>query len=409
VSVTSKPTPPRSEPSLTRRIVVWALLFVGGATLAWLLTTRGPTLFSANDFVQYWGASRLNRTSGNPYDPAQMLPLQRSVGWDEELPLMMWNPPWTLPLVALFGLLPYQAASTLWVIVLVAAVALSAILSWDVYDGPRCRHPLALLPVLLFVPTLAALELGQISVLILVGVVGFLYAAKREKWHLAGIVAVLISIKPQLLYLFWPLFVLWCVQERRWPPLVTCGGTALVLLALSLAQNPLVLTQYLHVSIHEPPLGYMPSTLGTWLRLAFGWDRRWLQFVPAGLGLLWALWYWGRHRRAWAWRDQMPVLLLVSVATTAYGWAFDLVVLVPVLVQVMTWALRHRRVAIVGAALFLAINAGALLMTASGQSHWYHYTWMPWAMLGGHLLLSAIVKRSPPSADERRSDVHLRS
>ena len=111
MSVTSSPPSPTAGPGPARRVVVWVLLVMALALLAWLLVTRGPALFSANDFVQYWSASRLNRGGGNPYDANQLLVLQRSVGWDEELALMMWNPPWAIPLVTPFGWLPYDLAT----------------------------------------------------------------------------------------------------------------------------------------------------------------------------------------------------------------------------------------------------------------------------------------------------------
>ena len=66
----------------------------------------------------------------------------------------------------------------------------------------------------------------------------------------------------------------------------------------------------------------------------FGWQKSWLQFLPSALGLAWFAFYWPRVRRAWRWEEQMPLLLLVSLLTTAYGWPFDLVILLPAVIQI---------------------------------------------------------------------------
>ena len=401
MSVASGPTSPTARPGPARRIAVWVLLVVAVATLAWLLVTRGPTLVSTNDFVQYWSASRLNRTGGNPYDPAHMMALQRSVGWDEELPIMMWNPPWTIPLVTAFGWLPYDLARTVWVLASIVAVIVAAYLSWDIYEPQSRRHAVALVLAFLFVPTLGALNLGQISPWILLGVVGFLWAGQRGRWALAGASAVLISVKPQLLYLFWPIFLLWCIQGRRWRPLAACAATALALLAIAMLSNPQVLAQYIHTSIHEPPLYWMSSALGTILRVLWGQERHWLQFAPSVVGLGWAVWYWTRHRQVWSWSEHLPLLLLVSVATASYGWPYDLVVLVPVLAQVGSWVResKSRVPRIMAATLFAAINVGALIVMALGGGSWHELWWMPWAMLGGHLILrEAVIPQPSPSS-----------
>ena len=401
MSVTSSPPSPTAGPGPARRIVVWALLIVALALLAWLLATRGGDILAAEDFAQYWAASRLNRAGGNPYDAAQLLALQRSVGWEEELPIMMWNPPWTIPLVTPFGWLPYDLARTVWILTSILTVIVAAYSSWDIYEPQSRRHAIAPVLAFLFIPTLGALNLGQISPWILLGVVGFLWASQRGRGALAGVSAVLISIKPQLLYLFWPILLLWCIQERRWRPLAACAATALALLAIAMVSNPQVLAQYIHTSISEPPLYWKSSALGTILRLLWGQERHWLQFAPSVLGLGWVLWYWIRHRADWSWPEHLPLLTLVSVATASYGWPYDLVVLVPVLAQVGGWVLesKGRVLGAIAITLFAAINVGAFIVMALGGGSWHELWWMPWAMLGGYLALRELVPRRVAGLD----------
>jgi hypothetical protein len=49
-----------------------------------------------NDFIEYWAAAKLLLSGGNPYSAAQLLQLQRTVGWSKNEALLMWNPLGTL-------------------------------------------------------------------------------------------------------------------------------------------------------------------------------------------------------------------------------------------------------------------------------------------------------------------------
>lgn len=76
---------------------------------------RLPVCSSApiSDYVQYWSAARLILDGGNPHDWDELLEMQRQVEPRLATPVMLWNPPWTLSLVALPGLLPYSASRIL--------------------------------------------------------------------------------------------------------------------------------------------------------------------------------------------------------------------------------------------------------------------------------------------------------
>jgi hypothetical protein len=67
-----------------------------------------------NDFVEYWAAARLLLNGGNPYSPAELIQMQREIGWSQPLPLIMWNPPWTLSFTLPFGLFDYGTRQFAW-------------------------------------------------------------------------------------------------------------------------------------------------------------------------------------------------------------------------------------------------------------------------------------------------------
>jgi hypothetical protein len=55
------------------------------------------------------------------------------------------------------------------------------------------------------------------------------------------------------------------------------------------------------------------------------------------LGTLWFLWYYRGHSNAWNWQSHLPLVTLVSVATSGFVWTFDQVVLLPALIQATVW------------------------------------------------------------------------
>ncbi len=76
-----------------------------------------PSIWPPDDFVEYWAAGKLTLEGQNPFDKSLLLPLQQSAGRDTKEAIMMWNPPWSLPVVLPLGLLPARAAQLLWLLI----------------------------------------------------------------------------------------------------------------------------------------------------------------------------------------------------------------------------------------------------------------------------------------------------
>jgi hypothetical protein len=72
--------------------------------------------------------------------------------------------------------------------------------------------------------------------------------------------------------------------------------------------------------------------IGGVLRIVFGMDHVWLQFLPCVFGLAWFLWYWTAHRNEWDWQTCLPLLLLVSVSTSPYFWNADFILTFPAII-----------------------------------------------------------------------------
>src|SRR5262249_38214243 len=102
-----------------------------------LLVARAPDRFRLQlyDFAEYWARRRSVSSGETPYAPVRVGELEHAIGRDGA-PLMMCNPPWTLPLVLPFGLLPARLAHLLWLLLSFGAVLGSADVLWREYGGP---------------------------------------------------------------------------------------------------------------------------------------------------------------------------------------------------------------------------------------------------------------------------------
>jgi len=361
---------------LTASGVLLAAALLGGQVRQ-LLADR--SVWPPDDFVEYWAAARLTLAGGNPYDPEQLLPLQRDAGRATDEAVMMWNPPWSLTAVLPLGLLPAREAQLLWLAVNLVAAGWCGGRLWLLFGGDPARRWVGWAAALGFVPTLFALQSGQIGPLLLLGAVLFLEAERRGWPALAGAATVLLAIKPHLAYLVWAaLGMVWLTRRDRASTRMLVGGalTGLLATAVPLLFAPHVLAQYADAMGNRPPDQWVSPTLGTVLRLLFGEGRFGLQFVPVAAGLAWFAWHWRRAGRTWDWAEQLPLLLLVSFVTAPYGaWPFDLVLLLPAVVRLPAGGAP--RAVLVG---LLAVNAACLAMNVMGTGS-FPFLWVAPALL----------------------------
>jgi Glycosyltransferase family 87 len=348
-------------------------LIAVGAVLLWLaIPTSAPG--AANDFVEYWAASRLMLDGGNPYDLTQMLAIERNLGFAGKDALPMLNPPWTLPLVLPLALLPYPASQAIWLmlnfLLLLATVELCRRVYWR-WE----QRPLAWMLGFSFVPALTCLAIGQITILVLLGLVGFLYFESQQQYWLAGMSLVVAAIKPHVLWLLWPAVLLWALRRGRGSVLLAFGVTLAVLTAIAWFLNPGVFQHYWQGLQGYGVLVRSIPTIGGWLMFAMGTQQPWARFLPVIPGLAWFSWSWTTNKASWCWRDRVPVLVLVSLVTGLYGWYFDQVLLLPALFdaggRVMRCSPLVRGVVV---ALYAIVNltpAVLVLLTFKG----FAYTW----------------------------------
>jgi hypothetical protein len=353
------------------------------------------------DFAEYWAAGRLMNAGGNPYDPGAMLREQTEIGLEQAQPIMMYNPPWTLVLAMPPATLRFRLARSIWLSLQILTVLWCASRLWVLYGGAP-RHVIrACYLALLWMPTMVAINLGQVSSVVLLGLVGFLWSLDNRQDVAAGACLSLTMVKPQIVALVWVALVLWAVANRRWKVL---AGAAASIAGASLTaawMNPNVFVQYRRLMATAPPtLEFESPNLATVLRVMIGTDRSWPQFIPTCVGVVGVVLLWHRRRKTWEWSRELPLLVLLSCLLTAYGgWAFDLVVLlVPVIATAVTVVRSGRRSLVVcGASAFLAVSLVAFVMHQARVPQ-AGFVWMTPAVF----LLSAGLARAAGGAESQK-------
>lgn len=366
----------------TTRVARYAPQFLLFVATAFLLAHLLPV----NDFVGYWSVGHQMLHRSNPYSPAQMLATEKAVGWPGSLPLLIWSPPWFLPVLLPLSVLPYHIAHFVWALASFMALAIGWKCLCDTYSLPTGHR---LIWLFSFAPVVICLLIGQVTAFLLLGIACFLRCIRNGQDAKAGLAAALLAIKPQLLYLFWPALLIWVVAKRRWLVLVSLFGVLAVLTALVLFLNPKIFAAYL-LQFREGPM-FPSHAAGTVLRALFGHQRHWLQFLPCIAGLLWFVLR-SRTRKTLDWRTELPLLAVVSLATSSYAWTYDQILLLPALAQAVSWsqaAGKRRQLMLLAAYLVISIGTAILAFTS------VHAGALWWLLPCGYLLLYVIARPAP--------------
>ncbi len=382
VSLVSQPRPAHVLRAPARRI---ALVLIAAALTLLAVRITASTAGTGTDFVEYWSASRLLLHGSNPYDPGQMLAAQRALGLSRNQPLLMLNPPWSLPFIVPLGAFSYADSQSIWLAFNLMSLALAIQLCRRIFVGPALGRGPAWILGLTFMPALTCLAIGQISALVLLGLLGFLYLRQCGNQWGAGACLLLAAIKPHCVWLVWPALLVWAAQ--RGSRKVLAGFVAALALAsgLALALDARAFQHWWEV-LHS--YGVMRRDVPTawgWVMFTAGLHSLGWRLVPLAFGLAWLSWEY-RRRTKWCWRERLPMLVLLSLATSLYGWYFDQVVALPALFsaarRAQQWSSRKKWAA---TAAYALLNLLPLALLVRGYRV-YAYAWTAPAWLGFYVI-----------------------
>jgi hypothetical protein len=300
-----------------------------------------PCVFGAWDFLQYWTAAEILSAGGNPYNPVLMHSVQRVLVCDRsfELPVLLWNPPLVFGLLMPLALIPFDAASAVWMFISVVLLVVSFELLMRIFLIPHAKRSL-LLVLLLTVPAVYLnLWWGQISAWLFLGLSLFLYFSARGKSEFSntfvgGLGLSITLIKPHLLCLLYLFLLIDSVRAKKFYTIagLMLGGIALTTLSLIIKWD--IWINYFQALQSAPPFYWKTPSLGSYFQelsagLLSSEIARFVPIILAALVTYPAMLSAAKEQRV------LPVVLLVtcfSILFSPYSWAFDQLLLIPVLV-----------------------------------------------------------------------------
>jgi hypothetical protein len=301
-----------------------------------LAQADSPLVKVGRDFTSYWSSARLLVNGENPYSVGRITSLQQSVG--QNYIVISYSPPWLLPFFLPFSVGNYVLSKCLWILIMAGLVVTCSFLLWNIYGGRARNRYWSLIILIFFFPYYVVLQLGQVVPLVLIGLVGFLYFVEKRQWWVASLFTAFLALKPQTLYLFWVALFFWIIENKDWKFALKILVVNVSLLSIPLIFNPQVYSQYFHaVSDQSFAYEYATPTIGTYLRLIFGGEKHWLQFVSVAASISWFLFYWFKERKQWEWKQMIPWMLFVSLITTFYVWYCDYLLILIALIQTAVW------------------------------------------------------------------------
>jgi hypothetical protein len=279
-------------------------------------------------------------------------------------------------------------------------------LIWRAYGGQWRNAWIAQLAGISFAPVVWMVLFGQNTGLIALGLAGFVYFRKVDRPAIAGAFAALTALKPHLLGVFGVLLVLDAMTRRGRIALASGVAVLAVSLAVALAVNADIVTQYREAirdpGVHTVPLdGFVLPAASYWLRMTIAPQQFWVQFVPCAIVCLGYAAYRISRGGHWDWTRELPRVVWVSVLFTPYGgWIFDLTVLLVPAIQAGVWVANLGRTAAV-----LTIGSGHLAITAVSLIWQYTLPGFFW-VAPAVLLLSAAAWLLTTSKQSSTGDDH---
>ena len=339
------------------------------------------------DSIAYWSAAILLTHRSDPYNSAAVLDLEYQHGYANARPLVLRTPPWSLFMVLPLALISPFWAWVTWLAVLVFCLMVGLRLCLRMYARDDVPADALTIVAYLFAPVAACVVAGQMGLVLMLGVVLFLYLEKDHPF-LAGSALILPLAKPHLLSLFWLAFVIWAVLRRKSRVAFGLASAFMIANLIALAFDPHVFVHY-HTMLMQQNISneFIPALSGM-LRLFFFRRYFWAQFVPMAIGAMWSALYIRANWSTWNWREHGPALLAVSVLVAPYEWISDETVLLPAILQAVVFVYIARNVLRLGSklALFLFALLDLLLLLilraqvpfSTGIYFWSSLVWFGW-------------------------------
>jgi Glycosyltransferase family 87 len=326
------------------------------------------------DFVAYYATGYQLVHHADPYDPDAVRRIEDAAGLPVKGVLLMRNPPWGLPLAYPLGLLNVHVAFVVWSLLMLGCLLVPLVLIRQMHGSPPNQiHWLAFS----FTPALMCLNMGQTSLFALMGFTLFLRYHRTHPFA-AGAALWLCALKPHLFLPFFAALAAWILFTRSYKVVAGAAVALAASLALSYWIDPSAFPRYFALMRSPGVVQEFVPCLSDVLRFWIRPTAVWLQYLPASLASLWALYYYWTRRHNWNWLENSCPLMLVSIVAAPYSFIYDQGIVIPAVVH-GAYTTRARWTLIVLVAAFAVIGVEATMVKI--VSCWYLWTapfWLAW-------------------------------
>ena len=346
------------------------------------------------DVLQYRSAASLFLKGLNPYDETLITDLQKKTwqGEPDSKPVNFYTLPMALSFVFPMALLPFTLSVHVWLSVMFALVLESFVLCYGLFETKRRQERTIKIVLafffLTFFPLYYSFYFGQLSPILLFGLVASLVCFKKEGWKVAdsflgGICLSVTSLKPHLLYLLYIYILVVSIREKEWKTLAGMVSGVGMLLFFPVIYNPKIIP-YFFQTVESPPIHWLTPTLGTYLQgISRNYDAM-LRFIPTVIVGSIATLFLLLTKRNLSTIATICFLLPLSLVTTPYCWVFDQMLLAPAIFfifskfreRISVWNWQQRSMA------FLLVFSNLFGLLVPGEFNQQMFIWYPIFILG---------------------------
>jgi hypothetical protein len=346
--------------------------------------TAGERIFGSGDFIAYWGAFKVFRQGGDPYDPQSIFAVQHELNKDATEPQIFLNPPWSLILLAPFLSRDFLTSVHLWILCNLAFVVLIVFLTMRLLRLPKKDIVRPLIVAFGFLPVWITIMRGQLSLLLAFIILAAVVAYVEKKDVTAGFFLALATIKPQFAFLIMFALGFSALIAGRWRVLASCFLTLFFAAGTTHLISPGIFVSWVHSS--SAGLVFFTSSLVTFARIGMGkitgnaYDSRAAIIVP-GIAIVIVARALLRSK-ATDWRNIFNWVAPLSLLTAPYIWPHDYSLLLPVQIGIMASVnpATHKRRYLLVASVLLAMQGLLLVETVLFNAGEYYF-WFPLAMM----------------------------
>lgn len=334
------------------------------------------SLAGSRDYVVYWATGHQLLRHANPFDPVAMGALEHAAGYTGTGSYYMRNPPWSLPLTLPLGFFPARAASLPWSLLMLVLLIVCARALWSQLGRPA-NHVQWL--GYAFPAALECVIMGQTSLFLLVGMVGFL------RWHRtrpfrAGAALWLCTLKPHLLIPWAVVLLLWIFYSRSYRILLGAFSALGISILVTSLIDPHAWSQYLYWARHSGISHEFIPCLAIEYRNLVNPHNEMLAFLPAMISIGFAIGFFLQRRRSWDWMRDGNALILVSLLVAPYCWLYDQCLAMPAIMAAAAGTGSRKVLAALGL-LYLFLTLQPYLFHIALDSRWYLWpapAWLIW-------------------------------